>query len=200
MAPGSRDGISRILAFVSVGFGALALLLACVGIGTPAWQTGYTTTGGSLQATSYNNFFYACTGLGTNFTCYNRNASFTNYAFQFTYFASGLSAANDTSTRFQNAAGLSIVGLLFIFFGTVATLIMAILALYTWFNLIPPALLFLACLFMLAGLAEGSRVLIYNDYAANLYQTAHLLTILSFGLSSLAAGRFHFERMYAEKV
>ena len=200
MAAGSRDSISRILAFVSVGLGAIALLLACVGVGTPGWQTTYSTTGGSTQVTSYNNFFYGCTGLGSNMTCYNRNASFTGYGLSGFYFSSTFSAANDTSARFQSAAGLSIVGIIFIAAGTIATLVMALLALYTWFNLIPPALLFLACLFMLAALAEGSRVLLYNDYAANLYQTAHLLTILSFGLSALAAGRFHFERMYTDKV
>ena len=48
---------------------------------------------------------------------------------------------------------------------------------------------------MLTGLAEGSRVLMHNDYAANLYETAHLFTILSFGLCALAAGRFQIQRI-----
>ena len=195
-----RDNLSRILAFVSVGLGALALLLACIGIGTPNWQTTYTyPTSGGAQISTTNNFFYTCVfSTSGNVTCYNRNTSLVGYVNS--PLAGVYTSTNDTNARLQNAAGLSVVGILFIALGTVATLIMVILPLYVWFNLIPPLLLFLACLFTMAGLAEGARVLLYNDYASALYETAHLFTILSFGLSSLAAGRIHFEKMYGEKT
>ncbi len=60
-----------------------------------------------------------------------------------------------------------------------------------WIYLIGPICLFIACLFMLAGMAEGAYVLYYNDYSANLYPTAHLLTIFSFLMSCIASGRLH---------
>jgi hypothetical protein len=71
---------------------------------------------------------------------------------------------------------------------------MAVVYFQTWVTLIPPAFFFLACLFMLAGMAEGARYLLYNDYSANLYQTGHLLTMFSLFLSAFAAGRIHFSR------
>jgi hypothetical protein len=167
------------------------VLLACIGIGTPNWQTTYTLSSNQLQISSTNNFFYACVfTTNNNVTCYNRNASLTGYinnGFSSLFYT--FAAGNDTNTRLQNAGGLSIVGIGFLAFGVIAALIMAFAAVSAVLNLIPTVLLFLACLFMLAGLAEGSRALIYNDYAANLYQTAHLLTMLSFGLSALVAGR-----------
>ena len=52
-------------------------------------------------------------------------------------------------------------------------------------------LLFLAALFMVAALAEGSRVTLYNSYSANLVETGHLLTIFSMGLVAFASGRLH---------
>lgn len=193
----SKDNFSKLLAFISVGLSALALLLACIGIGTPNWQTTYTyQVAGRAEILTTNNFFYTCVfSTNGNVTCYNRNDSLIGYTNS--PFSGYYTSTNDTNARLQNAAGLCVVGILFITFGTVATLVMAILPLYVWFNLIPPLLLFLACLFTMAGLAEGARVLLYNDYASALYETAHLFTILSFGICSLAAGRIHFEKMYA---
>ena len=49
-----------------------------------------------------------------------------------------------------------------------------------WMYLLGPVCLFIACLFMLAGMAQGAYVLYYNDYAANLYQTGHLLYDIQF--------------------
>ncbi|UJR34778.1 hypothetical protein I4U23_027557 [Adineta vaga] len=90
----------------------------------------------------------------------------------------------------RNASGLGIAGIILLAFGIAATLIMALGFLSVWFlNFIPGALLFLACLFMLAAMAEGSRYLVFRGYSANLYQAGHLLTILSLFLSSLAGGR-----------
>jgi hypothetical protein len=49
----------------------------------------------------------------------------------------------------------------------------------------------LASLFILAALAEGSRVTMYNSYSAILVQTGHLLTIFSMGVIAFASGRLH---------
>jgi hypothetical protein len=53
---------------------------------------------------------------------------------------------------------------------------------------------------MLAGMAEGSRYLLYNDCSANLYQAGHLFTIFSLFLSAFTAGRIHFFRMKEEET
>ena len=45
---------------------------------------------------------------------------------------------------------------------------------------------------MLAGMAEGSRYLLYNGYSANLYQSGHLFTILALFFSTLAAWSYTF--------
>ncbi|CAF1688039.1 unnamed protein product [Adineta ricciae] len=93
----------------------------------------------------------------------------------------------------RNASGLGIVGIIFIAFGIVATILMALGIFSEWFlNFIPGVLFFLASLFMLAGIAEGSRYLTYNAYSANLYEAGHLFTILALFLSSLAGGRIAY--------
>ncbi|CAF1358905.1 unnamed protein product [Rotaria magnacalcarata] len=187
----SPDSFSRTIAFVVVAFGIVALALACVGIGTPRWYSAYVLTGsGTYAKTNSANFFYTCnvSTSGVTNSCTNRDSSLYGYP--------GYSAANpwmtDYNQRMQNAGALCIVGILFLFLGTLATLIMAINYLHAWATLVPPALLFLACLFMLAGMAEGARYLIYNDYSVNLYQTAHLLTMFALALSAFSAGRIHF--------
>ncbi|CAF5134600.1 unnamed protein product [Rotaria sp. Silwood1] len=106
----------------------------------------------------------------------------------------------DYYLRIQNAAGLCIVGILFLVFGTMTTLVLAFIPLSTWINIIPSILLFFACLFMLAGMAEGSRYLLYNGYSANLYQAGHLFTILTLSLSAFTIGRIHFSRMIEKEV
>ena len=185
------DGLSQKIAYAAVLFGFIALVLACVGIATPKWQTSYTLSNLTYTEAGHANFFYACgSSSGQVINCVNRNGSLINYP--------GYSSLNtrmgDYFQRMQNAGALCIVGIIFLFFGTLATLIMALIYFQTWVNLLPPTLLFLACLFMLAGMAEGSRYLLYNDYSSNLYQTAHLLTMLAMLLSALAAGRIHFSR------
>jgi hypothetical protein len=187
------DSLSQKIAFITVAFGVVALVLTCVGIGTPKWYTVYSLVGtGVYYQSSTANFFYTCTFStnGSTLNCTNRDGSLYAYP----GYSTSYPWATDYYQRMQNAGGLCIVGILFLFLGTVATLVMALVYLQTWLNLIPPALLFLACLFMLAGMAEGSRYLIYNDYSANLYQTGHLLTMFTLFLSALAAGRIHFSR------
>lgn len=187
------DRVSQTIAFAAVAFGTIALILTCVGIGTPSWQTTYVPlTSTSYYAAARTNFFYSCTfnTSGALNNCTNRDS--TLYAYP------GYSSTNawmtDYNSRMQNAGALCIVGIIFLFLGTIATLIMALDYLPVWVNIVPPALLFLACLFMLAGMAEGSRYLIYNDYSANLYQTGHLLTMFTLFLSAFGAGRINFSR------
>jgi hypothetical protein len=197
MALAKPDSISQIIASIAVGFGAIALLLVCVGIGTPKWDPSYTSTGnGSYALSSTANFFYTCSFTNGSYNyCTTRTDNLTNYpGYSPTY-----PWMTDYNLRMQNAAALSIVGIIFLAFGLIGTLILALFRLEVWINLLPPTLLFLACLFMLAGMAEGSRYLLYNDYSANLYQTGHLLTMLTLFLSAFAAGRIHFFRMKEEE-
>jgi hypothetical protein len=193
MAHFTPDSFSQKIAFIAVGFGVAALVLTCVGLATPRWYSDYFSLGdGTYVKTNSANFFYACTVYpnGTLLNCTNRGHSLFGYS---TY-----SAADPWKTgyyqRMQNAGALCIVGIIFLFLGTLTTLIMTIVYFQTWVTIIPPALLFLASLFLLAGRAEGSRYLFYNDYSANLYQTGHLLTMLTLFLSAFTAGRIHFSR------
>ncbi|CAF1124259.1 unnamed protein product [Adineta steineri] len=187
------DSLSQKIAFTAVAFGTIALVLACVGMGTPNWYIQY---GPKLSGTGYYkissvNFFYSCNWMndGTLINCTKRNGNLYGYPY-----SSGALWMNDFYQRMQNAGALCIVGIIFIAFGTLATLIMALVYFPTWINLFPPILFFIACLFMLAGMAEGSRYLLYNGYSVNLYQTGHLLTMFALFLSALSAGRIHFSR------
>lgn len=187
----SGFAVSRVFGVFAILLGVIAIILASIGVGTPQWQTTYTYTTGSAQISSTNNFFYACSySSGTLLACVNRDSSFSYYAFSSTYLAGTLAPSNDTSSRFQSAGGLTIVGIILIGIGTFATLLMMFLSKFIVIVLLAPIIYFLATLFMLAGLAEGSRILIYNGYSANLYQTAHMLTILGFGFCCVAAARF----------
>lgn len=193
MARFTPDKVSQTIAFIAVAFGAIALVLVCVGIATPNWQTTYVSSSNtSFYVGARTNFFYSCTfwNNGTLINCTNRDNNLYGYP--------GYSANNawmsDYNRRIQNAGALCIVGIIFLFFGTIATLVMALDYLPVWINILPPGLLFLACLFMLAGMAEGSRYFLYNDYSANLFQTGHLLTMFALFLSAFAAGRINFSR------
>lgn len=193
MARSSPDTLSRTLFLVSVGFGIAALVLSCVGLATPRWYSAYANTGGgNYVKTSSANFFYTCdvSTAGIVINCTMRDYSLYGYPLYNTL--NGW--MTDYYQRMQNAGALCIVGIIFLFFGTLSSLIMAITNIHAWATVISPALFFLACLFMLAGMAEGARYLLYNDYSANLYQTAHLLTMFTLGLSGFAAGRVHFSQ------
>ncbi|CAF1045741.1 unnamed protein product [Didymodactylos carnosus] len=189
MAPPALD-ISNTIAYTATVFGAVALILACIGIGTPNWQTTYSDSPSNRNISTTINFYYACSYVaGFPSVCYNR-ATHRQPPYS--------PNSNDYYQRQQNAAGLAIVGILFLAFGTIATLLMArdvFKANVKHLNFLPAALLFLATLFMLAALAEGSRTMMYNDYSANLYATGHLLTIISLLFSSFAGGRIHAVKM-----
>ncbi|CAF1044620.1 unnamed protein product [Adineta ricciae] len=182
--------LSTIFIAISVIFGAIALVLSCVGIGTPNWQTTYAILNGQTQPVRTANFFYSCVFYpnGTRIGCTSR-VSDRNIGQYYPIDARG--NQTEWNQHLDNAAGLCIVGIIFIFFGTVATLLMLPANWGLWIYWIGPTCYFLACLFMLAGMSEGAYVLYYNDYAANLYQTGHLLTIFSFAMSSVAAGHLY---------
>jgi hypothetical protein len=91
----------------------------------------------------------------------------------------------------QHAAGLLVVALCLLGMGMLITLSMNYIQLTGLLAFIAPILLFLAALFMVSALAEGSRVTIYNSYSASLVETGHLLTIFSMGLIAFASGRLH---------
>ena len=190
------DSLSQKICFIAVAFGVIALILTCVGVGTPNWDAQYfSTTGGGYAKLVTTNFFYACvfdTNGGLQ-NCTNRGSSLYGYR----GYVSSNPWMSDYYQRMQNAGALCIVGIILLFLGTLATLLMAIMFFQTWVTLIAPILLFLACLFMLAGMAEGARYLQYNDYSAILYQAGHLLTMFTLMLSAFAAGRIHFSRWTA---
>lgn len=191
------DSFTKKLAFVAVVIGLIALILVCVGVGTPKWETSYTITGnGTYAVSSTANFFFTCDySNGTLNNCTTRSTNLTEYP----RYLSTYPWMVDYNSRIQNAAGLCIVAIVFLAGGIVMTIIMAFVSLSLWINVLSPALFFLACLFMLSGMAEGSRYLLYNDYSANLYQAGHLFTMLALFISALAAGRIHFLRMKEEE-
>ncbi|CAF1346761.1 unnamed protein product, partial [Didymodactylos carnosus] len=133
----SPDSLSRNVAIIATIFGAIALVLACVGVGTPNWQVTYTDPPNNTNVGSTTNFFYTCI---ININCLNNNQ---------------LNTTSDYYNRLRNSAGLSIVGILFLAFGTIMTLVMALTNFY-YSHLSGPILLFLAALFMMAALAEGA--------------------------------------------
>jgi hypothetical protein len=182
---------NQILVILSVIFGAIALTLASIGIGTSNWQvTTLTKTTGETIAVSAANFFYACRYdiAGEIINCADRdNNNNDNIAGYFAII--GIGNQSNYNFHLNIAAGFSILGIVFIFFGTIATIFMFIGDRAEWIFPVAPSLFFVACLAMLTGLAEGSRVLLYNGYSANLYETAHVLTIFSFLISSLVGGR-----------
>ncbi|UJR14323.1 hypothetical protein I4U23_001319 [Adineta vaga] len=151
-----------------------AFTLAGVGIGSSHWQTTTDTTSNEqiyipiVLRSSDNN----------NIRCYMINAT---------------GDANTWNFHLNFAAGLSTIGIIFIFSGGLMTLLMVFGDHEPWIFLIAPSFLFLACLFMLADLAEGSRVLNFNDYSAYLYETGHVITIFSCLISAWLGGRL-FDR------
>jgi hypothetical protein len=180
---------TQVLILIAVIFGATALALSCIGIGTPNWQTtSINTTIGEMRITNTANFFYACrlNLIGEVLSCGDRSTN-SNIALYYKITTTG--NETDWNLHLNTAAGFSIMGIIFIFLGTIATLSMFYADRGEWILLVAPTFLFVACLFMLTGLAEGSRVLQYNGYSANLYETAHLLTIFSFLVSAIIAGR-----------
>ena len=188
----SAHGVSRIFAGIAAAVGIISILLAAIGLATPEWQTTYTHTGGNTQITTTSNFFYACTYTsGTLNQCFNRNESFTGYPGATAYVAGIYSRDNDTNTRFNSASALTIVGIGLTAGGVVSTLLLICLSKFAILIFLAPVVYLLGTLFMLVGLAEGARVLVYNGYSANLYEVGHMMSIFGFGMCCIAATRFH---------
>jgi len=184
----------KLAAGATLFFASVGLLFLCVGVGTPNWYVTYVSGSGYLIASSVN-FYYACTnstncasnpywvGLGYPYTGYPNTSPLI----------SGV-PSTDHFTHLQNAAGLAIVGLLFLAFGTIAAVVLAIRPkIYgAGFNGLACAVLFcIAALFERAALSEGQRQMVFNGYGANLYQTGHAFTIAAVPLSAYVAARLH---------
>ena len=165
------DPLSRVLILLGSFFTVAALTLSIVGTATYSWYYDQDSNGNTL---SYN-FFTECTGSLLNGTsnCIDMQRNT----------ALGLGT--------QHAAGLLVVALCLLGLGMFITLAMNCIRLTGILAFIAPILLFLAALFMVAALAEGSRVTTYNSYSANLVETGHLLTIFSMGLVAFVSGRLY---------
>ena len=165
------DPLSRLLILIGGLIAVVALVLAIVGTATYSW---YYTQDGNGNTRSYN-LFTLCTGnlLNSTSTCNDISRSTT--------FGLGT----------QQAAGLLVVALCFLGLGMLVSLAMNFIQLTGFLAFISPIILFLAALFMLGALAQGSRVTLYNSYSANLVETGHLLTIFSMGCMAFASGRMH---------
>lgn len=187
------DLVTRILGGISVAFGAIALALACIGIGTPNWYVGYSidnSSGNSYQSSSAN-FFYSCDyffGGSTN-KCVGREGGIHFYP----TFA-GVPWYYEYSNRIRDAGALCIVGIAFLAMGIVLTLVIIVVFVPIWLYFTPPVAMFLACLFMVVGMAEGARFFIYNGYSVILFETALVLTIFSLLFSAFTAGRIQLAR------
>lgn len=166
---GPMDGLSRVVILTAGLFTIVALTLSIVGTATYQWFYNQDATG----ATYFYNFFTVCRGqvLNQSSNCLDMPR----------YTALGIGT--------QQAAGLLVVALCLLGLGMLITLSMNCLELKGVLSFLAPLLLFLAALFMVASLAEGSRVTTFNSYSANLVQTGHLLTIFSMGLVGFASGR-----------
>lgn len=168
---GSIDPLSRVLIVTAGMFAIAALTLSVVGTATYSWFFYQDSAGNTL----FYNFFTVCQGqvLNQSSTCFDMPR----------YTALGIGT--------QHAAGLLVVALCLLGLGMLITLAMNCIQLDGILAFIAPILLFLAALFMVGALAEGSRVMTYNSYSANLVETGHLLTIFSMGLVGFASGRLH---------
>lgn len=170
----------KVPAYLSVLFGLIATILACIGIGTPSWQIVYSDAPNNTSPLTTSNLYYMC---------YSSNSSCINGVY-----------TSESYIHLRQASGLAIVGIIFLFFGTLGTYLVALRSSDTSSNgkdlrchgfhiLFGPSCLFIAAITMLAALAEGSRTIIYNGYSVNLYQTAHVLSIFSLLGSAHASGR-----------
>ena len=167
------DPLSRLAILIAGLFTIVALTLSIVGTATTSWYYDQDSLGNTQ---SYNLFTY-CTGnlLESSSICVD------------------MSRETSLGLGTQNAAGLLVVALCLLGSAMIITLLMNCVLLTGILSFIAPTLLFLASLFILAALAEGSRVTKYNSYSAHLVQTGHLLTILCMGLTGFAAGRLHIQ-------
>lgn len=165
------DPLSRVIIMTAGAFSIIALTLSIVGTATYVWFYDQDVTGNTL----FYNFFTRCTGNVLNSTSYCIDMP------RGTLLGSGT----------EHAAGLIVVALSLLGMGMLIILSMNCVQLTGILGFIPAIILFLAALFMLAALAEGSRVTTYNGYSANLVETGHLFTILCMGCTGFVGSRLH---------
>lgn len=181
--------INQLLIITSVLVGAVALVLACAGIATPNWQVNYkNTTSGDLHIVRTANFFYACrlNLAGEILGCGERN---TNSNILQYYSINATGDETILNWHLNTAAGLSIMGIILIFFAMLATMLMLFGERGEWIYIVAPCLYLLVCVFITAGFGEGCRVLLTNGFSAKLFQSAQGLVIFCFLINCIAAGR-----------
>ncbi|CAF0909084.1 unnamed protein product [Rotaria sordida] len=171
------DSFSRILIITATFFSIAALTLLIVGIATRSWYYNKDSNGNI----EYYNLFTQCKGNENNRTS----------------ICIDMQRQTDLGLGTQHAAALLVVAICLLGCGTLVILAMNFVQLTGILVLIAPILLFLATLFMVAALAEGSKVSIFNSYSVNLVQTGHVLTIFSMGIIAFASGRLHI-RYYGQ--
>lgn len=165
------DIFSRILIIFASFFSIAALTLSIVGISTQYWLY----SEGANGITVNSNLFTTCIGN------INNGSSICTDIVRTTDFG--------VSTR--HAAAFLIVAICLLGCAMLILTLMICIQLTSLIAFIPPILLFLAALFMVATFAETSKVTAYNGYSAILVQTSHVATIFSLGMSAVAAGRLH---------
>lgn len=172
------DPIIRLMILIGAILGIIALTLTIVGTATYSWYYTQDTNG----ATVFYNLFTFCTGniLNSTSNCYDM----PRHTF--------------LGLKTQEAAGLLSVGICFLGAAVLVTVAMNFIQLPGTLALLSPTLFFFAALFIMAGLAQGSRGTLYNSYSAYLVETGQLLTILTMGIIGFAGGRSHFR--YVESV
>ena len=171
MAVSSVDVFSRILIIFASFFSVAALTLAIVGLSTQYWSYTQFPNG---TIVNYN-LFTQCVGRVNNSssTC------------------ADIPRTTDFGVGTLHAAAFLIVAICLLGCAMLILISMICIQLTGLLVFIPPILLFLAALFMVATFAETSRVTTYNNYSAILVQSSHVATIFSLGISALAAGRLH---------
>ncbi len=170
----------KLPGYTAVVLSLIAIILACIAVGTPSWQILYSDAPNNTVALTTTSYYYMC---------YAINATCTNYGY-----------SSESYLHLRQASGLAIVGILFVAFGAIATYILVIHSFDDSSNIKDnrhrdleifsgPFLLFIGTITMLAALAEGSRSILYNGYSANLYQTAHVISIFALLASAYVSGR-----------
>ncbi|CAF5151161.1 unnamed protein product, partial [Rotaria sp. Silwood1] len=171
-------------------FTAIGFLLLCVGAGTRSWHVEYDSTG--LIALWYTNFFYTC--YATNGTCWSNQGLLSSVSSDQQPITTSVGVSTDYYLRLRNAAALSILGILFVVFGLIASVFLMLpsgkIKIFNGrLNVLAAFLLAVAALFQRAALSEGARGLNHNGYSGDLYQTGHALTIAAILLCAFIAGR-----------
>ncbi|CAF1025602.1 unnamed protein product [Didymodactylos carnosus] len=196
------EPIDRRFGITSVVCGVISLVFCSVGIALPTW---YVARDQNNEILSTANYFYTCfiengTSMCASYSsyrcvsivndesgpgCENPHYSLIEYGSPVSHVPMG------DIQRLRSAAGLSIMGIIFIFFAVLLTLLMSIILIHQLFTFIPPLAFFLAGLSLMAALADGSGALKCSETGFILFVTGILLTWLALLFSAFTAGRLH---------